>query len=226
MSTPTVIQTQARKGAGSRTARHERADGQVPVNVYGHGEGNEQRTVGAHELSLAFASTDQVFNLDIDGKTESCLVREVQYDTYGQRVLHVDFSRIDLSEQVSVEVALEFRGDPAGVAAGGTQMIHHPALAVRCRADSIPDSITVLIAELDIGQSIHAGEVELPSGIVLDESAIAAGEQVVSIAAPRVDEEPEPEEGAEGEAADGAAPAGDAKAEDGGEKKDGEKKDG
>ena len=225
MSTPTLLQTQSRQGNGSRTARRERAAGHVPVNIYGHGQENVQRTVGAHELKLAFASTDQVFNLDIEGKTESCLVREVQYDTFGQRVLHVDFSRIDLSEQVAVEVALEFFGVAKGAAAGGTQIIHHPALAVSCRADSIPDSIVVNVESLEIGQSIHAGEITLPPGVTLDVAAIAEGEQVVAIAAPRVEDEAEPEEGAEGEGAEDEAVDG-AKAEGGDEKKDDDKKEG
>ena len=220
MSTPTQIQTAARNGSGSRESRKERNAGVVPVNIYGHGEGNVQRTVSAHELGLAFAGTDQVFMLQIDGSDQACLVKEVQYDTYGQRILHVDFTRIDLSEQVSVEVALEFRGDPVGVGAGGTQIIHHPALAVLCRADSIPETIVVDISALEIGQAIHANEVELPAGVTLDESAMAGEEQIVGVQPPRVEAEPESaegEEGAEGEAADGEAKAEDSG--DGGEEK-------
>jgi large subunit ribosomal protein L25 len=206
MSTPTLIKTTARDGIGSQVSRRERVAGQVPVNVYGHGKDNVVCKVDEHELELAFASSDQVFNLEINGATESCLVKEVQYDTFGQRVLHVDFTRIDLSEQVSVEVTVEFRGDPAGVAAGGTKMIHHPTLSVNCRADSIPDFIVVEISALEIGQSLHAGEIELPAGVTLDEASLAPGEQVVAVAAPRVEiEEPvEGEDAAEGEeAADG-----------------------
>ncbi len=201
MSTPTVLTTQARSGSGSRVARQERAAGNIPVIIYGHGQGNLERTVDAHALGLAFATTDQVFNLEIDGKNESCLVKEVQYDTFGQYVLHVDFARIDLSEQVSVEVALEFRGDPIGVAAGGTQIIHHPALAVNCRADSIPDTIVVEVSGLDMSESLHAGEIQLPEGVTLDEGQIAAGEQVVAVVPPRtnVAEDEESEEAAEGE---------------------------
>lgn len=202
MSTPTLIKTTARDGIGSQTSRRERAAGLVPVNVYGHKQDNVLRKVDGHELSLAFASSDQVFNLEIDGKTESCLVKEVQYDTFGQRILHVDFTRIDLSEQVSVEVTLEFMGDPVGVAAGGTKIITHPALAVKCRADSIPDVIVVDISAIEIGHALHAGEIVLPAGVVLDDDEMEPGEQVVGVAAPRVEDEPEEE--AEGEGEEGA----------------------
>jgi large subunit ribosomal protein L25 len=201
MSTPTLIKTTARDGSGSQASRRERAAGLIPAIIYGHGQDNVQCKVDGHDLALAFSSSDQVFNLEVAGKKESCLVKEVQYDTFGQRILHVDFSRIDLSEQVAVEVVLEFRGDPAGVSAGGTRIVHHPKLSVNCRADSIPDVITIDVAALEIGDSLHAGEVELPSGVTLDESQLAPGEQVFAVAAPRVEiEEPaEGEEGAEGD---------------------------
>ena len=217
MSTPTLIKTTARDGSGSQASRRERAAGLIPVIIYGHGQGNVQCKVDGHDLALAFSSSDQVFNLEVAGKKESCLVKEVQYDTFGQRILHVDFSRIDLSEQVAVEVVLEFRGDPAGVSAGGTRIVHHPKLSVNCRADSIPDVITIDVTALEIGDSLHAGEVELPSGVTLDESHLAPGEQVFAVAAPRVEiEEPaEDEEGAEGDEEEGQESEGDAE-----EKKD------
>ena len=218
MSTPRTLQTSARQGSGSRAARKERAAGKVPVNVYGHGQGNVQVCVDAHELSLAFATTDQVFNLEIEGKAESCLVKDVQYDTYAQHVLHVDFTRIDLSEEVAVVVTLEFRGDPAGVKEGGVPVTHHPSLPIRCRADAIPESIVVDVAEVTIGHALHANELELPAGIKLDDGHIAEDEPIFGVAAPKVEVE-EPAEGEEGaEGAEGAE--GDAPAEGDGDKKD------
>ncbi len=220
MSTPSLLETQAREGTGSRVSRRERAAGRIPVNVYGHGQGNVARTVDAHALSLAFATTSQVFTLGIDGQQESCLVKEVQYDTYGQHVLHVDFTRIDLSEEVHVEVKLEFRGDPVGVNAGGTQIIHHPALAVKCRADSIPDVLVVDVSGIEIGHGIHANEVALPAGVTLDEDEMAGEEQVVGVVPPRVEEPAESEEGEEGAEGEAAEAKKDEESGDGEEKKD------
>jgi large subunit ribosomal protein L25 len=222
-ATLTNLETDAREGTGSRDSRKARAAGRVPVNLYGHGQPNASLTVDAHALGQALATTAQVFTLKVGGQDESCLVREVQYDTYGQRVLHVDFTRIDLSEEVEVEVHLEFRGHPKGLADGGQQVIHHPSLAVRCRADAIPDVIVVDISEIEISHSLHAGEVEMPAGVVLDDGKMPADEPIVGVVVakveePEVDEDalPEGEEGAEGAApAEGAEGDGDAKSDDG-----------
>lgn len=216
MSAPVQLPTQSRQGTGSAAARRERAAGRVPVVVYGHGQPPVSLTVDEHDLTLALHTSAQVFMLGIDSQQESCLVKDVQWGVFGQKVLHVDFTRIDLSEEVEVEVALEFRGDAKGVLAGGTQSVHHPALAVRCRADSIPDLIVVDVSGVELNGALHAGEIALPAGVSLDEDAMGADEPIFSVHAPRVEAAPEgaAEEGAAAEP--GAAPAegGEARSED------------
>ena len=208
MSNRITLATQPRQGSGSRLARRERAEGRVPVIVYGHGEANIACTVSAHDLRLALETTAQVFTLTSDAGEEPCLVREVQYDTFGQDVLHVDFTRVNLSEQVHVVVALEFRGNPVGVSEGGTTVVHHPQIAVRCRADAIPDVIPVDVSDVAMGHGLPAGDVPMPEGVELDDAAMAPTEQVFAVAAPRaVEEEPEGEEGEAGEEAAGEGAA-------------------
>ena len=202
-----VLKTETRSSVGSLASRKARREGRIPVNIFGHGKPNYSATIDAHDLELALATTAQVFTLDLGGVVESCLVKEVQYDTFGQYVLHVDLSRIDLTEAVDVTVALEFQGNAAGEAEGGMRVIHHPALAVQCPAGSIPESIAVDIEALEVGQIIHAGEIELPKGMTLDTAHMPEDEPVFGIAPPKKAEEAEVVEGEEGDA------AGDAKAE-------------
>jgi len=219
----TVLKAEVREGTGSRSSRKARASGRTPANIYGHGEGNQALSLEAHALQLALDTPAQVFTLDIAGAEQPCLVKEVQYDTFGQVILHVDFARIDLSEQVEVEVALRPVGNAAGIADGGTLTIQHNTLMVRCRADAIPDDLEVDVTELAMGSSIHAGEIKLPAGVVLDEAKQNPGTPMITVLAPRVIEVEEEEEGetpVDGEAGTGDAPEADGDAPAEGDKKE------
>jgi len=226
MAKPSILKTENRPGTGSRVARRSRAAGNVPVNVYGHGEANQNLVIDEHALSLALHTNTQVFTLTIEGKEQPCLVKHVQWDTFGVSILHVDFVRVSLTEEVEVEVTLNFTGHAKGLAEGGIMAVHHPALWVRCPAASIPDSIDVDVTELEMGHALRAQDIKLPAGVKLDTHKVNPTDQIVGVVAPRIEVvEPTPEEvaaaeaaaaaaaapGAEGEAAAGAAPGAEGK---------------
>lgn len=206
MSSTPVLSASPRDTTGSNASRKERAAGRIPANLYGHGEANASVSLDAHDLELALAGTSQIFTLQLPHGEQGCLVREVQYDTFGQRVLHVDFTRIDLSEEVNVEVALNFVGTAKGVTDGGNAIIHHPTLAVHCRADSIPESLEVDVSGVEIGSLIHANELTLPAGVKLDPTHIDEGAPIFGVAAAKAEE---PETTDEDAPADGDAPTAD-----------------
>ncbi|MHC5212658.1 MAG: 50S ribosomal protein L25 [Planctomycetota bacterium] len=206
MAQPTVLKTEVRAGSGSASARRDRRAGRIPVNIYGHGEGNQHLLIDEHDLGLALRTSTQVFTLTIGGAEQPCLVKAVQYDTFGQHILHVDFTRVSMTEEVEVEVTLEFVGTPKGVADGGQLVVNHPALWVRCLANAIPDVINVDIAAVEMGNGVSAGEITLPPGVSLDLEKMEPGDQIVGVAAPRAEE---PEEAPEDEAVEGeGAPEG------------------
>jgi len=212
MPKPSVLQTHSRTGTGSAAARRLRAAARIPVNVYGHGEANQNLALDEHELELALHTATQVFTLEISGQQQPCLVKSVQYDTFGQRVLHVDFARVSLTEEVEVEVALDITGTPKGAAEGGQVVVLHPALWVRCLANAIPDSLPVDITPLLMGEAIQAQDIALPPGVSLDTKKMNPEDQIVAVVAPRIEEvaaEPAAAVPAEGAAvpAEGAAPA-------------------
>ncbi len=212
MSTVLSLQAEPRPTQGSREARRSRRAGRIPANVYGHGEGNAALLLDAHELELALAKPGNIFELKIGGKSENALIKEVQYDTFGQHVLHVDFARIDLSEEIEVEVNLELRGTPAGVTQGGNILVHHNTIWVRCIASAVPSVLEVDVSSIEIGHALHAGEIPLPAGIKLDTHKMEAETQIIGVLAPRA-AEPEPGEGdeepVEGVAEGEKAPEGD-----------------
>jgi large subunit ribosomal protein L25 len=211
MAKPGILKTEPRSGTGSRNARRDRVAGKVPVNIYGHGEQNQNLAIAEHPLHLALDTATQVFTLDIDGRQQPCLVKSVQYDTYGQEILHVDFARVSLTEEVDVEVPVHYMGHARGLTEGGQLVIQHPQLAVRCLASAIPEFLEVDIAEIGLGKSLHAGDVKLPAGVKLDLRKMAADEPVMGVVAPRVEAvveaEAAPAEGAAAAPAAGAAAA-------------------
>ncbi|MFT7462873.1 MAG: large subunit ribosomal protein L25 [Pseudohongiellaceae bacterium] len=194
-----ILKTEARTSVGSLASRKDRDNGRIPVNIFGHGKPNYSATVDAHALEMALSTADQVFPMEVEGAVESCLVKEVQYDTFGQYVLHVDLARIDLSELVDVEVALDFLGNAKGVTEGGMQLIHHRTLSIQCPAGSIPDSIPVIIDDLEINQILHAGEIELPKGVKLDVAHMSTDEPIVGVSPAKAQVEEEEAAPAEGE---------------------------
>ena len=218
MSKNVTLVAEPREKAGSSVSRRLRTAGRVPVNVFGHGEANANLSVDAHELDLALHTAAQVFMLKQGQSEQACLVRNVQYDTFGQQVLHVDFARVDLSEEVEVEVELAFIGFAKGVADGGTLAVQHPALWVKCRADSIPERIEVDVTGVEVGHALHAREIVLPAGVRLDTHKMGEEAQIVGVVAAHIEVAPvaaaaEGEAAPAAEGAAAAAPAAGAKGE-------------
>ncbi len=99
--------------------------------------------------------------------SESAFIRECQWDTWGTRVMHVDFTRISAHEKVEVEVSVELRGESPGLKAGGTvqHLVHE--LEVECEAMSIPEKFSVNINHLELDQSITVADLELSDGVAV-----------------------------------------------------------
>jgi large subunit ribosomal protein L25 len=114
------------------------------------------------------ASGAKVFDLEIDGQSEKVLLREVQWDTFGVNLLHLDFMRIDAEQRIVVDVPLHLKGTAPGVVAGGIleQPLH--SVHLECLAIEVPDEIPVRVGALELGQSIHVRDLtDLPASAVL-----------------------------------------------------------
>ncbi|HEM47416.1 MAG TPA: 50S ribosomal protein L25, partial [Alphaproteobacteria bacterium] len=137
------------------------------------------------------------------------LVSELQTHPYKPEVLHVDFQQIHAGETVTVEVPIRLTGTAEGVRAGGVlqHVLHTVELEVAM--ENIPEAIEVDVSALEIGESVHVGELTVPEGVEL---LVDAERTVCTVAAPTVLEEPEEEAavepelvGAEAEEAEAAA---------------------
>jgi large subunit ribosomal protein L25 len=165
MSETVTLKAQPRAGSGSRSAIKLRKQGLVPAIVYGHKQDNVQVTVVAEELDRAIRIQHaRVLDLEIGGKKESVLIREVQWDYLGKQMIHVDFERKDLAELVRVMVKVELRNAPKATGGGVLDQPFH-TLHVECPLGSIPEAIRIDITNLTLGNPIHVRELALPTGV-------------------------------------------------------------
>ena len=214
MSETATLDVKVRSELGSRPNKRLRDAGFIPGVIYGHKEAVIPVTLPKRELVRHLDRGTHVFALALDGKAETVLVKDVQYDHFGVEVLHVDFARVDLNEKVEVTIPIVLRGTPKGEAENGVLQQILADLEVECLVTQIPHEIRVSVADLGIGDSIHIKDIKLPDGVrpLQDEDQIVAQvkevveEEVATAAAEAGSAEPEViTKGKEAAAAAGAA---------------------
>lgn len=177
MATKTIqMQADPRAQLGSRANAKLRESGFIPGVVYGHKEAVVPVKLPKKALSHHLAHGAHVFDLSVDGKSETVLVKEVQYDHLGIEVVHVDFARVSLNEKVTVTVPLELKGDPKGEAEGGVLQQLVADLEVECVVTDIPDVIRHNVSDMGLDAVLHLKDLQLPSGVVAlqDEDLVLA----------------------------------------------------
>jgi len=195
----TTLKARVRDERGSTAARRMRRAGELPANIVGLGKDPRAIAVSEHSFEKLYRSGAQLITIETPEETLEALIREVQLNTFGDKVLHIDFEEIKRGVTIQVEVPLDFFGEPAGVAEGGIFQTVLDRLTVTCLPRNIPETIEVDIRELVTGASITVGDVVLPEGVTIED--VAPEEVVAKVTAP-VSEEEEVEEGDE-EAAEG-----------------------
>ena len=209
------ITAKVRGELGSRRNKRLRDAGFVPGVIYGHKEAVVPVTLPKKELVTQLNRGAHLFELGVDGKSETCLVKEVQYDHLGAEVLHVDFARVSLDETVDVTVPLELKGEPKGEEEGGVLQQIIAELEVTCRVTDIPDMIRHNVSDMALNDVLHIKDIKLPEGVKCnqDEDLIVATVKEIQEEAPAevaeagpaepevIGRKPEDEAAAEGEAA-------------------------
>ena len=170
-----------------------RRAGRVPATIYGRQAQPQNLEVGFDEINNLLhhsASENLLVDLSVENDARSkrlALVQEVQHHPLSGKVLHVDLHEVAENEKVIVQVPVETVGEAAGVKNGGGTLEHilHK-LKVRCLPKDLPEQITLDVTALEIGKSIHIGQVVAPAGVeILGEKS----RTVVAVAAPRAEEE-------------------------------------
>ena len=241
-----TLTAEIRDRAGKGAARGIRRTGRIPAVIYGDKQDTLMITLEPKELERELLKPGfftHLYDVKINGSAHRVLPRDVQLDPVKDRPLHVDFLRVSAGSTIRVNVPVQFinQAQSPGLRRGGVLNVVRHEVEMICRADAIPDHLTVDLSGHDIGSSIHISMIAIPEGA---RPAIRDRDfTVATVAAPTIETVPEPTtaeaataegatvegaaagEGAVGEGA-AAAPAGGAKPAAGAKPASGAKSDG
>jgi len=190
MAQQATIQAAPRDRSGKGAARSLRRGGQVPAVIYGRGREAEAlavETAALNRLLAHIAAATTIVDVTVEGRAPvKALIREIQRDPVRPAdIIHLDLYEVHADEKITVEVPIRFVGIPEGVRNFGgvlDQTMH--SLEIRVLPADIPAQIDVDVTALNIGQSIHVGEVTVPNGEIMN----ASGQTVCTVVAPRTEE--------------------------------------
>ncbi|WP_233828103.1 50S ribosomal protein L25/general stress protein Ctc [Paraburkholderia sp. ZP32-5] len=162
-----------RSQQGTGASRRLRNSGKTPGIVYGAGA--DTQLVELDHNALWHALKKEVFHssildLEVAGKSQQVLLRDVQYHPFRQLVLHVDFQRVDASKKLHTKVPLHFMNQESNPAVKlSSAVISHVIneLEIECLPSALPEFIEVDLAKIEAGQSVHAKDIPLPAGVAL-----------------------------------------------------------
>lgn len=193
-----ILKAQTRSETGKRAAKDLRNKGVVPANVYKGGKGAVSIQVGIDDLMSALetkAGENVIITLKISGepaqKDKTVLIKEIQREPIQDKILHVDFNEISLTDVLKVNVPIAAKGEAVGVKVDGGVLEHVMwELEVECLPTAIPEKIEVDVSNLKIGDAIFVKNVVVPEGIKVlnDPELIIIQVKAKKVEAPKVEE--------------------------------------
>ena len=201
-----------RDNTSSGSNNRLRADGFIPAILYGGKDKNQNISIGKKDIKNIINSDtflSKVLELEIEGKKEKVIPRDVAFNVVSEEPIHIDFMRIVSGKKIILEIPVKFINHPdsPGLKRGGVLNIVRRKIELKCPAENIPNEIVIDLTGTDIGTSIKISSVKLTENIV---PTISDRDFVIAtVASPTVIKEPEkPAEGdATAEGAEGEAPA-------------------
>jgi len=193
MAKQVKLKAEPRTNVGRSAVRKLKARGIIPAVIYGAKDKPQPLQLAARDINamMSHASGENVLvELEIAGEKSgrTALVQEVQHSPVGGDIRHVDFHAISMDETIQAEVPLEPVGTANGVKNfGGLLEQNLRVLTLECLPRDLPDRITVDISRLNIGDSIHVRDIQLPSGV---KAKVPADLTAFSVLPPVVEEVP------------------------------------
>ncbi len=193
-----VVNAESRKDQGKGASRRLRHEGKVPAIVYGGKSEPVSLTVSLNEMSKHLnveAFYSHLLSLNIEGKSEQVVLKDLQRHPVTGYAMHVDFQRVLADKLLRMQVPLHFKGGDVapGVKIGGGVVEHIlNQVEVECLPKDLPEYIEVDLSAMEVNDSIHLSGLKLPEGVTLQQLKHGNDLSVVAIHLPRVTVEEEP----------------------------------
>ncbi|NJM37835.1 MAG: 50S ribosomal protein L25 [Akkermansiaceae bacterium] len=169
MAKKTTLKAAPRARSGTGRLKQMRREGWLPSVIYGKGTENINLKVDAKTFAdlLAHSSSENILvNLEIEGQgTRLAFLQSIQHDPLSGITLHADFRSIDEKTEITAHIPTHLNGESVGVKAGGLVEQYVHALEITCLPNDLPETIEVDISHLEIGASLHIGDIKLPAGV-------------------------------------------------------------
>ena len=197
MATEHNIQATSRNVEGKGASRRLRHAASIPAIVYGGKSAPQPLQLDHEKIWLAQQNEwfySSILNLDIDGKVEQVLLRDMQRHPFKQIIMHLDFLRVDASQALRTKVQLHFMNQetsPAGKTGGVVVMHELTEVEISCLPKDLPEFIEIDLADLAIGAVVHLSDIKLPAGVVIPELKLGKEHDVAVVIAKHGKEEAE-----------------------------------
>ncbi|MDR2813629.1 MAG: 50S ribosomal protein L25/general stress protein Ctc [Prevotellaceae bacterium] len=157
----------SRAALGKEGATKLRKTGNVPCVIYGNGDNILFAVDSAALHPLVYTPSAYLVNIDIDGKKETAVMRELQFHPISDEILHADFYRIDHSKPITIDVPITLQGSPEGVKLGGKLQQLARKVKISALSQHLPDTLNVDISALGLGKSIFVGDLSFENVAIL-----------------------------------------------------------
>jgi len=183
------INVERRSEAGKGASRRLRHDSKIPAIVYGGGLDPVMIQIDHETIWLAQQNEwfySSILNLDVDGKVEQVLLRDMQRHPFKQIIMHLDFQRVDANQALRASVPLHFLNQdksPAGKTAGILVLHELNEVEVSCLPKDLPEFIEIDLSNLAVGDIVHLSDLKLPKGVELPELKLGKEHDVAVVIA-------------------------------------------
>lgn len=167
-----AISGELRAAIGKKDSKKLRAEEKVPCVLYGGEEPIHFQADAAEFRKVVYTPNVYLINLTVDGKEHTAIMQDIQWHAVEEQILHIDFLKVDATKPIKVEVPVKVEGYAKGMREGGKMKLNLRRLKVKGLAQDLPDSIKLNIDNLELGQSIKVGQIDVDNLEILNSKSI------------------------------------------------------